>query len=86
MNQTLPQHAMKPWLVRVQVKDKQAMWAGDFEAQGRNEAKRAARLFVSAHFPMDTMILGIRRGYITVTFEGEEIPVNELCGEEGVAA
>lgn len=70
---------MQTWVVRVCVQHNQPFWMGDFRADGRAEAKREARLFVSAHLPLDTLILGIAPGTAVVTFHGPEIPINEPC-------
>lgn len=64
---------MKSWVVKVQCSGKTPMWCGDFPAQGRTEAKRAARHFVSQHLPLETRILAIAMGRIDIHFEGPEI-------------
>jgi len=68
------------WIVRVQVRGLQPVWAGDFDViGGRAEAKVAAMRFVSKHFPLDiTTILNIARGTIEVTFRSEPEPFNDL--------
>lgn len=65
---------MKSWLVKVRMPDKAHLWFGNFQAPGRNEAKREARLFVAKHFPDTVMILAIAEGHVEITFDGPEIP------------
>lgn len=68
---------MKSWIVKVKFPDRSEFWAGTFYAPGRTEAKTEARRFCSRHFPLDSRILGISRGSITVKTEGEFIPMED---------
>lgn len=68
---------MATWIVQIQCPDKKLLWVGNYTAEGREDAKRAARLFVSEHFPLDTKILAIARGHITLRFEEAPIPYTE---------
>lgn len=67
------------WIVRVQAPDREPFWMGTFTASGRQDAKRTARLFVSRHLPLDTRILGIARGDISVQIKG---PVYEYDSDK----
>lgn len=69
---------MSTWVARVKCHEREPLWVGNFTAQGRENAKRAARLFVSQHFPLDTKILAIARGEISISFH--EAPI-EMEGE-----
>ncbi len=68
---------MTSWVVRIRCVEKQSLWVGNFHAEGREQAKRAARLFVSEHFPLDTKILAIARGEVSVHIEGDLIEFKE---------
>lgn len=71
------------WVVEIQFPTKHPFWVGTISASNRNDAKRAARLFVSAHFPLDAKILRIARGSIKLTFEGNPIPFDdEIVSEQ----
>ena len=61
------------WVAKVRCPDKAVFWVGSFYADGRTDAKRAARLFVSAILPLDTMIVAIAPGKLTLTLDGPEI-------------
>ena len=65
------------WIARVKVPEKQEMWVGSFEANGRTDSKVKARRFVSAHLPLDTKIISIALGRIDVTFDGPEMPFED---------
>ena len=65
------------WIARVKVPGKDEIWVGNFEANGRTEAKRAARLFVSGVLPLETKILNISPGRIDVVFHGPSIPFED---------
>ncbi len=69
---------MTSWIAKVRCTDRQPLWVGNFHAEGRENAKRAARLFVSTHFPLDTAILAIARGEVTVRIDGDLIELTEL--------
>lgn len=69
--------AEQTWVVRVRVPERKVFWFGTFTASGRTDAKRAARLFVSEHLPLDTLILGIAPGVMEIKFHGEEIPMDD---------
>lgn len=49
----------------------------NFLANGRTEAKRAARLFVSGILPLDTKIIGIAPGRIDVVLAGPMVPMED---------
>jgi hypothetical protein len=68
---------MQKWLVKVRCPDRECLWLGSFEAEGRTEAKREARRFVSRHLPLDTTILAIARGRMQIKFDGPEEPFDE---------
>ena len=65
------------WIARVRVPDRAEFWVGNFLANGRTEAKRAARLFVSGILPLDTKIIGIAPGRIDVVPAGPMVPVED---------
>ena len=65
------------WIARVRVPDRADFWVGNFLANGRTEAKRAARLFVSGILPLDTKIIGIAPGRIDVVLAGPMVPVED---------
>ena len=65
------------WIARVRVPDRAEFWVGNFEANGRTEAKRAARLFVSGILPLDTKIIGIAPGRIDVVLAGPMVPMED---------
>lgn len=68
--------AARNWIAKVRVPSREMFWVGHFKADGRTEAKREARRFVSAILPLDTMIIGIALGRVEVIMEGEEIPMD----------
>lgn len=68
---------MKTWIAQAKVPDRLPIWMGPFEAEGRAEAKRAARLYVSARLPLDAKIISIAEGTIRVSITGPEIPFEE---------
>lgn len=68
---------MSTWIAKVLCPDKQPLWVGNFKADGRENAKRAARLFVSEHFPLETKILAIARGEVSVRVDGDLIEFAE---------
>lgn len=74
---------MNTWIVKVCVPGKHGMWLGHFEANGRNQAKREARRFVSMHLPLDTLIVAIAQGRVDVTFDGPEMPYDQTGGSLG---
>ena len=61
------------WVAKVRCPDREIFWVGSFYADGRTDAKRAARLFVSSILPLDTMIVAIAPGKVTVSLDGPEI-------------
>lgn len=68
----------KTWIAQVKAGDKHPFWVGNFKAPGRAEAKRAARLFVSEILPLDTKILAIAEGEISVRFDSEPFVFDEV--------
>lgn len=66
------------WVARVQCPNKKDLWVGNFEANGRTDAKRRAISFVYEHYPLDTKIISICRGYIDIKFNGPEIPFESI--------
>jgi hypothetical protein len=65
------------WVAKVRCPDREIFWVGSFYADGRTDAKRAARLFVSAILPLDTIILAIAPGKVTLTLDGPEIGMED---------
>lgn len=65
------------WIAKVKVPDRSEFWVGNFEANGRTDAKRAARLFVSGILPLETKILNIAPGRVDVVFRGPSIPFED---------
>lgn len=65
------------WIARVQVPGKLDLWVGPFEANGRTDAKTAARRFVSEHLPLDTAILSLALGRVDVVFQGPVMPFED---------
>lgn len=65
------------WIVKVQFPEKRVMWFGNFMAAGRQDAKREARIFVSACAPESIRILAIARGAIAITKLGDEISMED---------
>lgn len=61
------------WVAKVRCPDREVFWVGNFEADGRTDAKRAARRFVSSILPLDTMIVAIALGKVTLALDGPEI-------------
>lgn len=61
------------WVAKVRCPDKAVFWVGSFYADGRTDAKRAARRFVSSILPLDTMIVAIALGSVTLALDGPEI-------------
>lgn len=61
------------WVAKVRCPDRDVFWVGSFYADGRTDAKRAARRFVSSILPLDTMIVAIAPGKVTVSLGGPEI-------------
>jgi hypothetical protein len=53
------------------------MWVGNFQADGRTDAKRAARRFVSEHLPLDTTILNLALGRVDIHFAGPSMPFED---------
>lgn len=68
---------MDNWIIKVRCPDRASFWVGNIQATGRTEAKREARRFVSTILPLDTQIISIARGHITVTLDGPEIPMED---------
>ena len=66
------------WAAKVRCPDREIFWVGSFYADGRTDAKRAARLFVSAILPLDTIILAIAPGKVTLTLDGPEIAMEGM--------
>jgi hypothetical protein len=64
------------WVAKVKVPDRNVFWVGNFEANGRTDAKRAARLFVSGILPLDTKILGIAPGRLELVLAGPVVPID----------
>lgn len=61
------------WVAKVRCPDRDVFWVGSFYADGRTDAKRAARRFVSSILPLDTMIVAIAQGKVTLALDGPEI-------------
>lgn len=61
------------WVAKVRCPDREVFWVGSFYADGRTDAKRAARRFVSSILPLDTIILAIAPGKVTLSLDGPEI-------------
>ncbi len=66
------------WVAKVRCLDREVFWVGSFYADGRTDAKRAARRFVSAILPLDTMIVAIAPGKLTLTLDGPEILMEDV--------
>lgn len=56
-----------------------SFWLGNFHAEGRTNAKREARRFVSQHVGLESTILKIARGMNELCADGYEI--NTTKGE-----
>lgn len=69
------------WIAKVRVPDRSAFWVGNFEANGRTDAKRAARLFVSGILPLDTKILCIAPGRVDVVLTGPVLDMDRECSQ-----
>lgn len=57
------------WIAKVKVPDRSEFWVGNFEANGRTDAKRAARLFVSGILPLEAAVksaLVVREAFETL--------------------
>jgi len=65
------------WVAKVRCPDREIFWVGSFYADGRTDAKRAARRFVSSILPLDTMIVAIARGQVTLSLDGPEIDMED---------
>lgn len=61
------------WVAKVRCPDREVFWVGSFYADGRTDAKRAARRFVISILPLDTMIVAIALGKVTLALDGPEI-------------
>ena len=61
------------WVAKVRCPDRDVFWVGSFYADGRTDAKRAARRFVSSILPLDTTIVAIALGKVTLALDGPEI-------------
>lgn len=66
------------WVAKVRCPDREVFWVGSFYADGRTDAKRAARRFVSSILPLDTMIVAIAPGKLTLTLDGSEIAMEGM--------
>lgn len=65
------------WVAKVRVPDRSEFWVGNFNANGRTEAKRAARLFVSGILPLDTKIISIAPGRVDLVLGGPVVPMED---------
>jgi hypothetical protein len=65
------------WVAKVRVPDRNEFWVGNFEANGRTEAKRAARLFVSGILPLDTKIINIAPGRVDLVLNGPVVTMED---------
>lgn len=65
------------WVAKVRVPDRSEFWVGNFNANGRTEAKRAARLFVSGILPLDTKIISIAPGRVDLVLNGPVVTMED---------
>lgn len=65
------------WVAKVRVPDRVEFWVGNFDANGRTEAKRAARLFVSGILPLDTKIISIAPGRVDLVLSGPVVTMED---------
>ena len=68
--------AQQTWLAKVRCPDREMFWVGHFTADGRTDAKRRARHFVSRILPLETQIISIAQGRIEMKLDGEEIAID----------
>jgi len=66
------------WIVKVRSPERICIWLGTFQAAGRQEAKRVAIGFVAERLPLDTQILAIARGKVSVELQGDPIPFEDI--------
>lgn len=69
---------MTSWVGYVKYKDRTPFWIGNFQADGREKAKRAVRLGISAHLGgEDFRLLKIAQGSVSLQITGEIFDLDE---------